>query len=949
MLLRGILNIRLICDSKDTTKLEPETIVGPLLGALFVDPLWAVTTTFMASFCDEEIMVELEKLNKEIFHIIYRTAIGSIQGLQVAEELLRVLESDQTQATVRRYSDFYKHPVGNGVQPLRLSKDHPKLYDVNPIREEDEEELEESPMLNPHSSVQHPENPQPDGPEDPLDNDEPQQEYPKNAQPGEQGEGLGNDQDMEREGEVGGTQTCPDGGDAMEVDPQEQMASDIHVGQTEDGVQQMEPVPGGRGRGKGDHPMDIDAADGRASQDGQLMDVDEGINGGGDDDEPLSKQLEHTQNENESDKSEEEEAESGEEEAEPEEEETESEEEEAESGEEEAEPEEEEAESEEDEAESGEEEAKLDLPQNKLENNLVKPEKGKKKSHLKPANENIETACIVLEDISREELGGVAAAHMSNRAKSGDRLCSKVVELWYPDEEEGTEECCIAVHNKEQLDFFEDMYKIARNCFDPKAGKPPHLTEDFGHDSMFCRITEERYEHISADDIREKLGEGKLVVITKCEDKGTVFGLEQLRRVYSLDKRVHVQDQSIKPAGDYRRWHKSTTLREMCEIDQGPEKQKKALNALSFPDYKASPKDAKLGLDERIWNACNLNYGFKEMLYPCFATNWSIIGLSGACHGWHNDSEGFGTFVIVRSGLKWWVVGRSAKTNEKRDFFLESPDFDNWAVDEDWEVEALLLRPGTKIIMPPGMLHAVFTLESSVCTGGHYYSWETMEHTLHALIRSMIMSDEIINTEDYADQSRQILLRMMGYLHEEMILNDRTHKDDDNLPRLESDEHWIALSAFFCLIKLFNVVTIGTYRVTQQRNHLERRGMVWARGLMEQSMAVLSKRYAFDFEEELFEPMLGFYIFHIENAFASADRPDTKRKDGSPFYKTYVKEIFHQQLEWVLQTKPGAQKQRDRMSRIIPVPKVMKYTAWEVPEGLTKTTGDVVKRREYQT
>ncbi len=82
--------------------------------------------------------------------------------------------------------------------------------------------------------------------------------------------------------------------------------------------------------------------------------------------------------------------------------------------------------------------------------------------------------------------------------------------------------------------------------------------------------------------------------------------------------------------------------------------------------------------------------------------------------------------------------------------------------------------------MPPGMLHAVFTLDSSVCSGGHYYTWETMEHTLHALIRSTIISDRVVNTDEYATSSRQLLVRMMGYLHEEMIVRGQSHEGSLN-------------------------------------------------------------------------------------------------------------------------------------------------------------------------
>lgn len=139
------------------------------------------------------------------------------------------------------------------------------------------------------------------------------------------------------------------------------------------------------------------------------------------------------------------------------------------------------------------------------------------------------------------------------------------------------------------------------------------------------------------------------------------------------------------------------TLRDMFENHSGPETKKRALNALSFPNYSSTTKDEKLNMIERIWNASNFIYGFKKCLFPGNSFFWHIIGLCGAMHDWHNDSEGLGTFIIILSGLKWWCIGRNIKTREKLDFFLETPGADAWLVDEDWDVEAILLEPGTRM------------------------------------------------------------------------------------------------------------------------------------------------------------------------------------------------------------------------------------------------------------
>ena len=48
--------------------------------------------------------------------------------------------------------------------------------------------------------------------------------------------------------------------------------------------------------------------------------------------------------------------------------------------------------------------------------------------------------------------------------------------------------------------------------------------------------------------------------------------------------------------------------------------------------------------------------------------------------------------------------------------------------------------------MPPGTLHSVFTTETSVCSGGHFYAWSTMRHTLWSLIHVRVR-DQSTNAE----------------------------------------------------------------------------------------------------------------------------------------------------------------------------------------------------------
>jgi hypothetical protein len=178
--------------------------------------------------------------------------------------------------------------------------------------------------------------------------------------------------------------------------------------------------------------------------------------------------------------------------------------------------------------------------------------------------------------------------------------------------------------------------------------------------------------------------------------------------------------------------------------------------------------------------------------------------------------------------------------------------------------------------------------------------------------------------------------------------------DDPDLPRLETTEHWIALCAFLCVITLLNVVSHGTYRNTDQTEHLsitgsleylrehadanelsirQRRDFVWGRGLVAHTLDVLYQRHRLDLRERLFEPMLGHYIFHMERAFANAYPSNVKISPSNLFHTSNSRKNFKQQIKWVLQGKSEAQKHYKSLLSDPPESLVMKFNAWQLPEG----------------
>jgi hypothetical protein len=84
---------------------------------------------------------------------------------------------------------------------------------------------------------------------------------------------------------------------------------------------------------------------------------------------------------------------------------------------------------------------------------------------------------------------------------------------------------------------------------------------------------------------------------------------------------------------------------------------------------------------------------------PASHLRWGLCATKGASHLWHIDSNGFGTFIDVKTGQKWWIV---ACPKEER-MFADTKLFlgDKYEVErpnEDlWDLEAILLEPGTRM------------------------------------------------------------------------------------------------------------------------------------------------------------------------------------------------------------------------------------------------------------
>lgn len=84
---------------------------------------------------------------------------------------------------------------------------------------------------------------------------------------------------------------------------------------------------------------------------------------------------------------------------------------------------------------------------------------------------------------------------------------------------------------------------------------------------------------------------------------------------------------------------------------------------------------------------------------PAPHLRWGLCATKGASHLWHIDSNGFGTFIDVKTGQKLWIMAHPKEGRTFADITLFLGD--GYQLEEPneglWDLEAILLEPGTRM------------------------------------------------------------------------------------------------------------------------------------------------------------------------------------------------------------------------------------------------------------
>lgn len=137
----------------------------------------------------------------------------------------------------------------------------------------------------------------------------------------------------------------------------------------------------------------------------------------------------------------------------------------------------------------------------------------------------------------------------------------------------------------------------------------------------------------------------------------------------------------------------------------------KILNALQFPLPEEGLGVNPFSTESVAWRGTKGWPDCKDLELPPTANiRWGLAATTGALHWFHIDSDGFGTYIDVQTGMKWWIVGKpkkhiSSEASSPYDFsefariglLMESGFELEEPCTSIMDLEAILLTPGTRL------------------------------------------------------------------------------------------------------------------------------------------------------------------------------------------------------------------------------------------------------------
>jgi hypothetical protein len=137
-------------------------------------------------------------------------------------------------------------------------------------------------------------------------------------------------------------------------------------------------------------------------------------------------------------------------------------------------------------------------------------------------------------------------------------------------------------------------------------------------------------------------------------------------------------------------------------------------------------------------------------------------------------------------------------------------------------------------IMRPNTPHMVYTLESAICHGGHFYSISTIRDSVYGIYRTFSASGLLTNTEHTKD-ARLLLRRLVAFLHYIFVRRQfdpcRPAMPSPHAPDVSTFEGMIDLFMLCIVMELGHLLNPGAYRREATPELHDLVSIVYSRGL----------------------------------------------------------------------------------------------------------------------
>ncbi|KAJ2931477.1 hypothetical protein H1R20_g5539, partial [Candolleomyces eurysporus] len=463
--------------------------------------------------------------------------------------------------------------------------------------------------------------------------------------------------------------------------------------------------------------------------------------------------------------------------------------------------------------------------------------------------------------------------------------------------------------------------------------------------SIFHILTRKQFDRMSTQEI-QKLLRNFCIVINEEERPEVQFDIPGLERILgSIRQPTEIQDQSIAAEeGNFQRRITIGTPEDLYRNSTSDHALKKSLNALNFPNPNAGIEVTPFSSEARAYLQTTAEPYCAALSMPIADIRWSLCATEGAHHYWHIDSNGFGTFIALACGVKVWAVAREMKPYDFASMnFWANPGLDVTETRNIHFTEAIVLTSRQTLLMGPARPHAVWTLEPSLCQGGHFIATSTLDKTVAGIVHGFFLGNIITNTDHE---------EIWNMLQRQMIFYHLAFQEDGHLPDLDTLPGLRSIFLFFCIIELQHVFCILSYREAQAANypHLRESELallfdvnaaskehrwrrIYSRGVMRDLICYMASRYHFfsrttgnavDPYCDIFVPQVAWiivaaqeYYRRVYGANPSPMPPSSTNNEELAFVPQ--KDVFEKQLDWA-QSDPliGAAVQKLNAQGVVP-------------------------------